>query len=585
MYRCRCYRWLTGLLVTGLLAGTSTWVRWTAPEPAANGTFTTPTPDDFQSSVTPFLKTYCLSCHSGEDAEAGLDLARFDSQAKVDADLETWRSILEAVDDQYMPPADAQQPTGRQIERLKDWYAKTLQTLGADGTRVPNMRRLNQVEYENTLGDLLQIDGEMFTSQSRIVLVDDYFEPAAGRMPRHVLAMSHFSYIQKRPPLFAGLPDVPSDPPVEHGFSNDHTALSFSPLQAERYIELASSIVNAETFPRLSGIWASMFLPGPRDTLPEQQKQTARDRLQVFLSRAFRRPATPAEVDRYSHLFAQQLDRTYSHEQAMKETVIAVLVSPSFLFRQDFSANSFDDDRVNDYALASRLSYFLWASMPDDALFQAAREGRLSTPTGILLEVRRMMGDKKIKSLATDFGMQWLKLASVNSARPDRDLFPEYYHSKVYTPGVSMMIEQLLYFETIMIEDRNIMEFIDSDWAYLNRNLMDWYQQDPKQVLGYTPDPDMWEDFFRIRWSNKHKGGIISSGATLISTSATTRTSPVYRGAWILDVIFNRPPPAPPADVPAPGGHPGPGRKTPECAATSGATPPGPHLRRVPRPH
>lgn len=545
------FRLLIPMLFTGLLAGSLPWIWSSSPsKPGTRHSRHTGT-DEFEQIALPFLQTYCIRCHQGEDAEAGLDLSRYKDQASVNDDLEAWEEIMEALDDEYMPPSDEKQPESGELQQLKNWYLQSLTDAGQSGAVIPHMRRLNRIEYENTIGDLLRIEGDLFTNASRVLLVDDYFNPSSRKMPRYVLAMSHFSYIQKRPSMLAGLPDVPSDPPVEHGFSNDHTALSFSTLQTERYFEIANSILHAETFPRLTGLWESMFMPRDIDQSSEQQKQTAHDRLKIFLRRAFRRPVTPPEVQRYSTLFNREFDRTGSHAEAMKATVSAVLVSPSFLFRQDFSQGSFDDHSVDPWAMASRLSYFLWASMPDDELFQAAQEGRLSTRSGLLREVQRMMQDKKVKSLATDFGMQWLQLASVHSARPDQDLFPDFYHSKTNTPAISMMIEQLLFFETVMIEDRNIMEFVDADWGYINRNLMDWYSLDPKAVLGFTPDRESFEDFFRVKWSNRHKGGVITAGATLLSTSATTRTSPVYRGTWIMDVIFNRPPPAPPANVPA----------------------------------
>lgn len=148
--------------------------------------------------------------------------------------------------------------------------------------------------------------------------------------------------------------------------------------------------------------------------------------------------------------------------------------------------------------------------------------------------------------------MQWLKVNKVASVRPDRNLFPEYYILQDKRPPValSMMIEQLLLFETILIEDRSILDFLNADFAYLNRQLMDWYQLNPKQILNYTPEKDSFEDFFRVRWPVGHRGGVITSGATMMATSTTKRTSPVYRGAWIMDVIFNSPPPAPPANIP-----------------------------------
>jgi hypothetical protein len=162
-----------------------------------------------------------------------------------------------------------------------------------------------------------------------------------------------------------------------------------------------------------------------------------------------------------------------------------------------------------------------------------------------------MMKDRRIKSLSTDFGMQWLKVQKAASALPDPTRYPAYQETPQIPPAaVSMMIEQMLFFETIMVENRSIEEFVSSDFAYLNRQLMNLYQLDFKQSLNYTPPLMDFEDFFRVKWANTHRGGVITSGAMLISTSTTTRTSPVKRGAWILDVIFNAPPPAPPANVP-----------------------------------
>jgi mono/diheme cytochrome c family protein len=506
--------------------------------------------DEFETIARPFLNAWCIDCHTGDDAEAGLDMSRFDSQKDVEADLKTWKSIIEAIDHEFMPPAEEEQPVSIWVKRLKNWYLKSRVAAGEPSRPIPRMRRLNRTEYENTITDLLRIDSLLFTNSSQILLADHYFNAASKKMPRYVLAMTYFSYGQKRPSLLPGLPEVPSDPAVEHGYSNDHEALSFSPLQAERYFEMANSIINSKKFAKISGLWNPMFLPPNNATIAEQ-KLAARGHLQTFLGRAFRRDATKVEVDRYAGLFDEQFSQTGNYTTAMKISVTAVLNSPSFLFRQDFSAGSFDDEQVNQFAMASRLSYFLWASMPDDHLFQAAREGRLGTREGLVKEVRRMMNDKKIKSLATDFGMQWLKVASVASAQPDRDLFPKFYKSKKINPAVSMVVEQLLFFETVMIEDRNIMEFIHSDWGYINQNLIQWYGLDSKAILGYTPKQSTSEDFFRVKWPNDQKGGVITSGATLVSTSATTRTSPVYRGAWILDVIFNRPPPAPPANVPS----------------------------------
>lgn len=521
------------------------------PAPAAwqdPGPGTERPPDEFAVSVRPFVEKYCLECHAGSGAEGGIDLDAFAGTADVRQDLETWEAVIDALDSDYMPPDSMPQPTDQEVTALRAWLTSQANDSQA-GASVPiTIRRMNRIEYENTVRDLLRLKVDVFDNPDRITITDDYFRPSSGKMPRYVLAMSHYSYIQRKPAELPDISELPNDPPVEHGFNNDQSTLSFSPVYLEACLKLARSILDDENFPRQSLLWESLFVAD--DHQPgEALVADARQRLASFLPRAFRRPVTETEIDRYTGLLASQLP-TQGFTESMKSTVAAILASPSFLFRSDRLPPA-EGEPPDPWAMASRLSYFLWGSMPDDSLFQAAAENRLRTDAQLLLQVRRMLDDSKSKSLSTDFGMQWLKVDKVNSARPDPDLYPGWYRKDADSPGVSMMIEQMLLFETIMVEDRSILEFINADYAYLNRQLMDWYYVDPETALGYTPPPDSFEDFFRIRWPDRHRGGVITSGAMLVSTSATTRTSPVYRGTWVLDVIFNRPPPPPPPDVPA----------------------------------
>ena len=163
------------------------------------------------------------------------------------------------------------------------------------------------------------------------------------------------------------------------------------------------------------------------------------------------------------------------------------------------------------------------------------------------------MGDRKIENLSVDFASQWLKLKSVHSAQPDPETNPEYYRtfSQRYNQlSTSMMIEQLLLFEAIMIEDRSILEFINPEFSYLNADLIRHYGLNDKKSLGFRVPRSSFEEFFRIELDSKETGGILTSSAMLLSTSTPTRTSPVSRGAWVLEVLFNRPPPPPPGAVP-----------------------------------
>ncbi|MFT5302130.1 MAG: hypothetical protein ACI87E_001247 [Mariniblastus sp.] len=515
----------------------------------------------FKNRVIPFVKKYCWDCHEGGDGEGDIDLAQFANHTEAIEELEVWSRVLEQVERGDMPPEDSNQPTRREVEYLRGYVLKSIETAERLKAPLGGMRRLNRVEYENTIRDLFRLTRGCFNNPAKIVQTQDYFQPATGRMPRYVLAVSHFFNSHHRYSDLPGVSTLPVDPPVEHGFANDQGALSLSPLLLENYLEISAGLMNNAEFSQISGLWEAMFV-AEDSASPKELIEQGHEKITMFLPRAFRRNVRDTELRRYQDLFQDELlglgTTAAGYTESMKTTVSAILVSPSFLFRDEFTpVNSGDASRrqtelEQNYAMANRLSYFLWASMPDDELFQAAKERRLTNPLDLERQVSRMMEDRKIKSLATEFGMQWLKVHKAASAIPDRERFPEYYQEKIIPPpAVSMMIEQLLFFESVMVENRSIEEFVSSDFGFLNRQLMNWYGVDPKAVLGYTPPIGDFEDFFRIKWPNGHRGGVLSSGAMLISTSTTTRTSPVYRGAWILDVVFNAPPPPAPANIPS----------------------------------
>ncbi|MFK7766805.1 MAG: DUF1592 domain-containing protein [Mariniblastus sp.] len=510
-----------------------------------------PLDQKFTKTIRPFLEAYCLDCHTGDDAESDFDLDKFESPEDIEKDLEAWSHVLARIERGDMPPADCDQPSKPAKKFIQEWILDSIDASKSNSPSLGRIRRLNRVEYENTVRDLFRLSRNCFSNPARIIQTTDYFKPATKKMPRYAFAVSYFYNSHRRHSDLAGVSTLPVDPPVEHGFSNDQEALSLSPLLMENYFEVATALLNSEEFDLISGIWDSMFLCD-EDASVESQLEQANQQLTNFLPRAFRRPVSKTELNRYVNLFKTELAESNSYTESMKTTVSAILVSPNFLFRREFQTPKETDAGAMDqnFANASRLSYFLWGSMPDDILFQAAREKRLVSPSDLSLQVDRMMDDKRIKSLATDFGMQWLKMKKVASVLPDGNKFPKYFENRLLPPiSISMMIEQLLLFETIMVENRSVVDFVNADFGYLNRHLMNWYQIDPKKALGYTPKIEEFEDFFRVKWPNKHFGGI-TSGAMLISTSTTTRTSPVYRGAWVLDVLFNSPPPPAPPNIP-----------------------------------
>ena len=509
--------------------------------------------DTFQKLAPAFLKRHCLTCHTGSEGQGGLDLQQL-TQPMNASDSEIWEQVFAAVEEQYMPPLDhPTRPNDEELQQLKKSYLEFVTSNESnssahstnDQSNQPSVRRLSRTEYENTVSDLLCMKSNPFENTQRIVLNDEYFRPQSGVMTDFVMVFSQYEWKHRKPSEFPGLPSPPGDAAVEHGFDNSAVGLSFSPLQLESYYEVANTLLNHPSFPLESRLWEQLFQSEASTTIG--QVAAAEQALKQFLPRAFRRPITEQELDRWIALFERQIQAGDSYAAAMKSVVTGILISPSFLFHGVASDATTDQE---DYAIASKLSYFLWSSMPDDELLRAADAGQLKNPVQLRKQIRRMMQDRRSKALSTSFGVQWLKLLKSIAAKPDRDLFRAYYRSNgMSPPGISMAIEQMLLFESIYVENRSIFDFIDAEFGYLNAQLLNWYGIDAQAALGFQPEIVDMENFFRVRWPNRIRGGIISSGSTLLSTSATDRTSPVYRGAWVLETIFNRPPPPPPANV------------------------------------
>ena len=524
------------------------------PQETAGTKTTTSLDKQFEESVIPFLEMYCLDCHA-EGGEGDVDLSVFHSVDDVKGNLELWSNAMDALRQSEMPPDDSDQPSKAVSKRIQSWILHTIADSKEHYPALTHIRRMNRFEYENTMRDLFKMKRDCFNNSSRIIQTTTYFDPATKKMPGHVLAVSYFMNNERRFSDLSGVSTLPVDPPVEYGYSNDQEALNLPPILMENYFEIASALLESGELNKISPLAAEMFANRPHESKSESAERAHKE-LSAFLPRAFRRDVTDTELLRYTKLFDSEFSTSEDYALALKSTVAAILVSPNFLYHFEYGEASNPDasndqqDASHQFALASRLSYFLWGSMPDDKLLNAARDGKLADAKEISRQVERMMADPKVKSLSVDFGMQWLKLQKAASAQPDKNKYPDYYIKRLPPPAVSMMIEQMLFFETILVENRSILEFIKSDFAYLNKQLINWYQLDINQVLGFQPPDDTYEDFFRIKWPSEHRGGVISSGAMLVATSTTTRTSPVFRGAWILDVIFNSPPPPAPADVP-----------------------------------
>jgi mono/diheme cytochrome c family protein len=275
----------------------------------------------------------------------------------------------------------------------------------------------------------------------------------------------------------------------------------------------------------------------PREHTPEDKLLVARELISDVMRRAFRRPVTDEEVSRVLTL-VEMADRDGENfNTSIGLALQAILVSPNFLFRVELDPESPDEIRtLNDFELATRLSYFLWSSMPDDELMTLARLGTLRSGENLNQQVRRMLADEKSEALVENFAGQWLQLRNLKLATPDKGKYPGFDEAL----RQAMQKETELFFATILREDRSVLEFLNADYTFVNERLAAHYGI--ADVKG--------EEFRRVALNPDERGGVLTQASVLTVTSNPTRTSPVKRGKWVLENLFGTPPPPPPPDVP-----------------------------------
>ena len=278
----------------------------------------------------------------------------------------------------------------------------------------------------------------------------------------------------------------------------------------------------------------------PRHPAPGTERAFAKEILGKFARRAYRRPVRGDEVERLVRFIDIADAEKGTFEEGIQLALQAILTSPHFLYRWELDPKPENPGTIrplSDYEIASRLSYFIWSSMPDEELLSRAERGALTKRATLQAEVERMLQDSKAKALVDSFASQWLTIRNLEIAAPDPDLFPDF-DEKLRT---AMRKETELFFEAIMREDRSVLEFLDSNFTFLNERLARHYGIEG--VKG--------EQFQRVSLNKANgRGGILTQASILTITSNPTRTSPVSRGKWILEQILGAPPPPPPPDVP-----------------------------------
>jgi hypothetical protein len=479
-----------------------------AQEPAPAG-------PSFTKEIRPLLKTYCFECHSAKKKKGGLDLERFSTDAAPIEWPELWDAVKDRLVSNEMPPGKSPQPKETERQKLLayiDYVARvqvscdklTREQLEKSTAGYTMSRRLNRNEYNNTLRDLIGLD------------------------------------------LRAG--DVlPSEGSGGEGFDNTGGTLFTTPAHMEKYLQAAEKVV-ATLFPakdakpvkgvdakQLEAARKQLLIAGPGEQLTP--RDAARTVLTKFMGRAFRRPATDKELDRYLGLFDKAIQRGDSYEQALRLVVKGVLISPNFIFLVEPAPEKEGPYRLGQYEVASHLAYFLWASMPDAELFELAAAGKLHDEATLKAQVRRMMRDPKSRGLAESFAIQWLGLRPLGPIiRPDPKLFPEFDDDL----AAAMREETVLFFDAIVREDRSVLDVIDADFTFVNERLAALYK-----IPGVKG-----KEMRRVKLEDPFRGGVLGQASVLTVTSHPHRTSPVLRGRWVLEELLGADVPPPPPNVP-----------------------------------
>ena len=274
-------------------------------------------------------------------------------------------------------------------------------------------------------------------------------------------------------------------------------------------------------------------------TAAAEERPCAESILAKLATQAYRRPVTEENMADLIN-FYDEASAKGGFETGVRMGVQAILISPEFLFRLERMPDGVRPGhvyRMSDVDLATRLSFFLWASAPDEELLEVAAGGGLSDPTILEQQVERMLADPRSETLATSFAHQWLRLQDVGKVWPERFLYPDFSQQL----AEAMVRETELLFQYLVQEDRSLLEFFDADYTFLNERLAGHYQID-----GVSGD-----EFRRVQYPNDRRRGILGHGSVLLLTSMSIRTSPVLRGKWVMEVLMGAPPPPPPPNIPA----------------------------------
>lgn len=468
----------------------------------------------FDRNIKPLFQKHCYDCHDNDVQKGDLNLQAFDSLDKVKEHPEIFETVLERVYSFEMPPPGKNKDLSFDNQRkLVDWLRALPKPEKADCDQIASdrnanfyrgnvmSRRINRAEYENTIRDLFGV-----------------------RIP--VAEM------------------LPADGGGGEGFDTAGNALFTSSIHIEKYLAAADHVLKQILPDSPKGLAPEMKIARKNLLVGRDKpgKKKARFHAETIIRQtagtAFRRPIASNEVERIMGLFDRAWTRGDGYIPSLRYALKSVLVSPHFLFLVEPEPETRGVQPLASYPMASRLSYFLWSSMPDRELLEHAAAGKLQDGDTIKAQVRRMLADPKAEALGERFALQWLDLERLGGeVKPDPNKYPEFTKELQH----SMLAEVTAFFNHIIKEDRPLTELIDANYTFIDRRLAELYGIDGAN------DPD----FRKVQLASNDRGGVIGMAAVHALTSYPLRTSPVLRGRWVLESMLGEKVKPPPPDVPA----------------------------------